>query len=305
MDVKVNSVAAVVVTYNRRNLLEQALGSLLVQTRPINRIYIVDNASTDGTARYLSALDSPRISFKRLSTNTGGAGGFSYGMKWAFDEGHEWIWLMDDDIEQTPRCLETLLELGTVAKVLLPLATSGKGEHFCELATRLNLTSPFTLGFKLRTVKSVYPTIESLPAVIPLEDLTFEAPLIHRSVPECIGFPRADFFIGCDDTEYGVRIVRAKLGPILVVKEAVMRRLVSQSGIYPPWRLYYQLRNYLITRSCYSVPLLSFRVRLMFIVRTVFGCLLRQDSLLTTRIRIHALLDSLPGVELTRRYLPG
>ena len=42
--------AAVVVTYNRKEYLADLLPSLLGQTRPLQAIYVVDNASTDGTA---------------------------------------------------------------------------------------------------------------------------------------------------------------------------------------------------------------------------------------------------------------
>lgn len=305
MEMKPNTVGAVVVTYNRRHLLERVLDSLLAQTRPVDHIYIVDNASTDGTAEYLSSLDIPKISIRRMPANTGGAGGFSHGMKWAFDEGHEWIWLMDDDVAQTTHCLEALLRAGIKAKILLPLAISEDGGHLAGLAMHLNLTSPFRLGFKHRTAIELYPTTESLPALLPLEDLSFEGPLIHRSVPECIGFPRADFFIGCDDTEYVIRVLRAKLGPILLVRDAAMKRLASQPAVYPMWRMYYQLRNDLIIRSSYGVPLLRTRVRLMFILRTLLGYCLRKDSIDTTRVRVHAFIDSLPGRELTKRYLPG
>ena len=43
------TVCAVVVTYNRKNHLLECLEGLRKQTRPIDAIYLVDNASTDGT----------------------------------------------------------------------------------------------------------------------------------------------------------------------------------------------------------------------------------------------------------------
>ena len=46
-------VAAVVVTYNRKELLMECLEALLRQTRPLQAIYIIDNASTDGTPELL------------------------------------------------------------------------------------------------------------------------------------------------------------------------------------------------------------------------------------------------------------
>jgi GT2 family glycosyltransferase len=43
------TVCAVVVTYNRKNLLIECLEGLRKQTRPVDAICLVDNASTDGT----------------------------------------------------------------------------------------------------------------------------------------------------------------------------------------------------------------------------------------------------------------
>ena len=37
-------VVAVVVTWNRRDLLKLALGALLTQTRPVDEIVVIDNA---------------------------------------------------------------------------------------------------------------------------------------------------------------------------------------------------------------------------------------------------------------------
>ena len=43
-------VAAVVVTYNRVALLQQCLRALEEQSMPLTAIWVIDNASTDGTA---------------------------------------------------------------------------------------------------------------------------------------------------------------------------------------------------------------------------------------------------------------
>ena len=71
-----NNVAAVVVTYNRRQLLNENLTCLLAQSRPVD-IIVIDNASTDGTFESLGELiDSGRINYYNTGSNLGGAGGF-------------------------------------------------------------------------------------------------------------------------------------------------------------------------------------------------------------------------------------
>lgn len=87
-------VAAVVVTYNRKELLRECLQALLNQTRPLDEIIVVDNASTDGTDQMIPE-EFPQITHVRLPENIGGAGGFHEGMKLAYEKGHDWIWVMD------------------------------------------------------------------------------------------------------------------------------------------------------------------------------------------------------------------
>jgi glycosyltransferase involved in cell wall biosynthesis len=50
-----NETCAVVVTYNRKNLLEQAVQCLLQQSCPCD-ILVVDNASTDGTEELIKTF---------------------------------------------------------------------------------------------------------------------------------------------------------------------------------------------------------------------------------------------------------
>ena len=94
------SIAAVVVTFNRKDLLKENIKMLLVQDEYIDRIIIVDNHSTDGTQEEIVSFFAgcaERIDYNYLSKNTGGAGGFEYGVRKAYNDGFDLIWLMDDD----------------------------------------------------------------------------------------------------------------------------------------------------------------------------------------------------------------
>ena len=62
-------VVAVVVTFNRRELLVRCLEALAAQTRPAVRVVVVDNASTDGTLEHLEAsgvADRLEVDYVRL-----------------------------------------------------------------------------------------------------------------------------------------------------------------------------------------------------------------------------------------------
>src|SRR6204780_2101244 len=102
-------VIAVVVTYNRRDLLLEALAAVQAQTRPADAVIVIDNASTDGTAAAVRR-QYPTAGVTELASNTGGAGGFACGMALALDQSADLVWLMDDDTVPEPGALRALLD---------------------------------------------------------------------------------------------------------------------------------------------------------------------------------------------------
>ncbi len=105
-------VCAAVVTYNRAALLIECLEALLAQTHALEQVFVVDNASSDGTAELLherGLLDDGRIVLERLEENLGGAGGFARAIDAARATGGDWVWAMDDDTEPPPGALAALL----------------------------------------------------------------------------------------------------------------------------------------------------------------------------------------------------
>ena len=108
-------VALVIVTYNRLIDLKKCLESLRNQTEKDFDIIVVNNGSTDSTQEYLSTCKEIRVIEQE---NCGGAGGFYAGMRYMFDNGYEWLWMMDDD-GIPDRCqLENLLIAGEKYKFL-------------------------------------------------------------------------------------------------------------------------------------------------------------------------------------------
>ncbi len=105
-------IAAVVVTFNRKKLLLECLNALLGQTYPLDEIVVLDNASTDGTKQELQEagiLSDARVKYLLMEKNTGGSGGFYYGSRQAYQDGADWIWMMDDDCIPTETALEELV----------------------------------------------------------------------------------------------------------------------------------------------------------------------------------------------------
>jgi hypothetical protein len=95
------SVAAIVLNYNGREVTLQALASLTaLDHRPLE-IVVVDNGSTDGSYEAVAAA-FPEVTQLRTEVNLGPAGGANLGVRHALDRGHDYLLILNNDIEVAP-----------------------------------------------------------------------------------------------------------------------------------------------------------------------------------------------------------
>ena len=230
-----------VVTFNRKDLLRECLTSLFAHTNPVDEVLVVNNASTDGTVKML-AREFSEIRVLNLAENVGGAGGFYEGMKAAYEQGFDWLWVMDDDGRAAPDCLEKLCAHRRPNSVLVPVqqdSTKWLYGIFKWNGRARNVTPEIVAGKR---------------AVIGEFLFAFVGPLISREVVKQVGLPNKDFFIWFDDWEYALRVQRTA-AEIVAVPEAVFfhnfgkaKRIrflwqVRQRNAVPAWKCYYGTRN--------------------------------------------------------------
>ncbi|RYD78583.1 MAG: glycosyltransferase, partial [Sphingobacteriales bacterium] len=103
-------VIAVVVSYNRQQLLSECITALRNQSQKPDAILVVNNGSTDNTEEWLK--DQPDVQFI-TQKNLGSSGGFNTGISWAYKNGYSWIWCMDDDGYPKEDALENILAVET------------------------------------------------------------------------------------------------------------------------------------------------------------------------------------------------
>ena len=235
------TICAVVVTYNRKELLGESLDALLAQTRPVDKILVVDNASTDGTPEFLQQkgyLTRSQIIHLRLPQNVGGAGGFHEGVKQAFDAQFDWIWVLDDDSIASPDALEQLLTAR---------------QQFDEshrpdlLASKVVWTDGSLHPMNEPTLKTwdmESAVLAAQYATISIRTATFVSLLLHRRLIKRYGLPWADYFIWGDDTEYTARILRYELG-VWVPASRVLHKTARKHTFKddPGPRSFYHFRN--------------------------------------------------------------
>jgi GT2 family glycosyltransferase len=100
-------VGVVIVNYNAAGFLGRALDALGRQTRPPDRLIVVDNASTDGSAEGLERA-LPAVEVVRLDENVGFAAANNVGVRAASD--CDWVALLNPDAFPEPDWLERLVD---------------------------------------------------------------------------------------------------------------------------------------------------------------------------------------------------
>ena len=217
-------VAAVVVTYNRKTLLLDCLEALLGQTRPVDMILLVDNASTDGTYELLAErgyLQNPRIQYRKLLVNEGGAGGFHAGTKWGHEEGYDWLWLMDDDSKPMPDALENLAKHFDQPSAVALVSAMTRPDGVLVYGCGKLKPCQFGMGFG----RPITDTDVASVTALSVDFTTFVGLLVRRAVIDQVGFPAKEFFLRGDDTEYCARLRR--YGNIFLILDS---RIVHQEG---------------------------------------------------------------------------
>jgi len=215
-------VCAIVVTFNRKALLQECIDALLLQTHPLRSIYIIDNASTDGTFEHLSqhdVLDDDMIKYIRLPKNLGGAGGFAHGLQAAFERQHDFYYLLDDDAEPETKAIQKLLKAydDQYSALASTVYTGSREDNYLET---IGQRGDLDLAHPLPTLHKPLSDDAFTKQRVEINMASFVGILIpHDSVVE-VGFPRSEFFIHFDDVEYCTRL--ARLGKILMVHDSII-----------------------------------------------------------------------------------
>ena len=283
-----STVWAIVVTHNRREMLQRCLAALAAQTRRADRVLVVDNASTDGTRAMLDR-EHAHLDLLALPTNEGGAGGFHEGMKRAHAAGAEWMWLMDDDTIPDPDALSELLAAP---------ARLGAGPPPVLLASKvvwrdggvhpMNFPTPE----RTRMERVVDGAVRGL---MPFRAATFVSLLVHRGAVDRHGLPLKHFFVWSDDIEYTSRAVLSGDLGYLVPSSVVLHDTATAHTAHsaPPARFYYHVRNTIFMVRGPGRPARDRLLRLFVLVSSTASYLLKNPSAASAAAVLRGLRDGL------------
>jgi GT2 family glycosyltransferase len=311
-------IACVIVTYNNSDDIGRLLDSLLTQSKPIEEIIVIDNASSDDTVKVVKDKFT-QVTLLANTSNTGVGGGYAQGMDYAYKKGYEWIWLLDGDSLPKNTALE---ELGKVCAALRPTHPRIGILASCPVNP---LTNERYNGCLWRGRFVALPKqLAEAQEPFPVDSTISSGCLVNRRVVKDVGLPRADFFMDFVDHEFNLRVRQSgyeiifvpasilyhEIGTPRVTKSRIIRAIVRLAtkgplGVEASWRLYYMVRNEVYTfwhefRKYEALFFCTLRV-----VRMIVGMLLFNDKDKVKRIRYMTLgfRDGLQG-RLGKTVLP-
>lgn len=303
------NVAAVVVTYNRSKLLVECLESLLKQSRPVERIIVVDNGSTDGTDESLKQrgfLANPTVEYLPLGKNYGNSGGICRGIIHALKEEVDWIWVMDDDANPDGYALQKIIEAEVFKKNIYGSAAVGSRKDKKKLCFPARTVNP-----RKNKYIEYHEELDDIEEVAWIPFLGF---FIHAEMIRRIGLPDPDFFILDDDVEYSER-AKKHGAKVYMVKSSIIYHPYQQTvpinvlgrKVYyrsmPPWKVYFDVRNKIIIAKRYYPALLFLQTLPGILLRAFYSVFHESNRLKFFSAYVNGIISGILNIT-DKRYLP-
>src|SRR5581483_12157335 len=205
------TICAVIVTNNRLKWLQPCIAACRSQTRALNEMIIINCGSTDGTREWLDGQSDLTTVHQ---ANIGAAGGVRLGIQLAYDKGHDWIWVLDDDCLPDSDALLKLVEAiaarpsGKVFNSLCLAKENPARPTHGAICVRTN-ASDYLWGEYIYSAEAIRARADAHGMVDTIGGQLYLGTLFHRTVVENIGLPVTEFFLRGDEIDYGIRMMEA------------------------------------------------------------------------------------------------
>lgn len=275
---KQQSLAFVLVTYDRLPLLRQVLDAIIAHSWSWDCFVIVDNCSTDGTAAYLRELNRNHR-FQLISTERNLGHGAALARAFAFlqeQSGAEWYITLEDDSIPDNRMPDILLH--------------------AAMQSAFDFIAP--AGYYVRTGKRVFVVNES-DTPVEAQFGIFDGSILKASMLKQTGLPEQNWFMMFDDYEFCYRMLQKgfRIGVIRNDFHTILHHgggeRFSKASI---WRGYYHARNHtLFLKKYFSLPVFADYVLIQG--KTLVGLLAAPDRWRRIGLRVKGMVHGWMGKE--------
>lgn len=235
-DTAAESICAVVVTRNHPEQLAACLTAIFAQSRAPDAVLVVDNASDDETTELLATRfgDAEVLVLPR---DEGVAGGFHEGIRVVHERGHDYVWLVEDDVVADSAALANLVEAWHESTD----ETSFVASKVLSEQGGVDPTTPLLLSW--RNTELLIDNVAAHTGMLPVRATSFASVLLAGATIERHGLPEKKYFDGAGAIEYTARTT-AEGDAFIATASVVVRK---RRGPAPPRvdgdRSYFGMRN--------------------------------------------------------------
>lgn len=247
------SVAALVLSYQGRDVTLQALESLTRQDHAECDVVVVDNGSTDGTAGAVAAA-FPEVTVLRAAENRGPARGVNLGLAWTRERGYDYALVLNNDIEVDPGFVTALV---AAAEADPQAGCVGPKAYYFWERERI-----WSAGGKIRFREAVTAEIGEGEVDRGQWDRDREvgyvngcAMLIRRAALEAAGPWDPLYFLGVEDADFCLRVRRAGYRCLYAHRARLWHMVARTAGGYKPGRTFHTGRNTALFVRRWGTPL--------------------------------------------------
>lgn len=243
---------ALLVTYNRLDKLKKSVKASL--EAGFDYIYIINNASIDGTKDWLDENSDKRILPYHLKENEGGSGGFYFGLMQVLKNKEiEWSCIFDDDAYVDVNIIKKLQELNSTKPY----------QAYCSKVIDMNnnickMNIPFLIfpnGFRQEIKYALNDTALRLDYEKEQEVVSFSfvGAFLHREfIKKNIIYLKRELFIYYDDLYFSSSANKAGEKILYSPQLIVYHDVKDIKGVHPEWKVYYLVRNLILGKAKYK-----------------------------------------------------
>jgi GT2 family glycosyltransferase len=258
-------VAIIILNWNSYNDTFECIKSLESLTYPYFHVFLVDNASQDGSfdklqQDYKDGKFHIPITFIQTGANLGFAGGNNVAIKEAYNQGYQYFWMLNNDTVVDPNALTPLVEtlekdrqVGIVGSKIYYYGTNKIWFAGGKVNTWTGATKH--IGIKEED-KGQYDQVKEV------DYITGCSLFFRQELLESVGYMYEDYFLYFEETDWCIR-VKQKNWVIKYIPESIVYHKVSVSsgGEETPSPIvpYYYIRNsfMMIRRTQNSIKILT------------------------------------------------
>lgn len=239
-----NPIGVVICNFNKKDYVLECVQSVLESKVDNFDIYVVDNASTDGSVEALEKTYGDQITVLANKENLGGSGGFNTGLRVVRDKGYEYFMCLDDDALVDENAIFELFEYMEANPDVGMAGCRVYHRQMPDYIQQCGLYIDFD-HYTAQTIGADQLEDGTLPDVIECDTVATCAVMVRGSVirETNVGIMPEDNFIYWDDMEWGHRIHLAGYRVVTLAAAKALHQMGANTKRPNTFINYYMWRN--------------------------------------------------------------